>query len=219
MPNDDHQKPDLPDLRERLASATETSDLTPEGKDATLIGALGAACIVRGTALISGKSRLGALLERAKFARDHKAEKQAVILLAHLLAKRWVKHARLRHSHNLTQAIAAIVVVEWVRDRCPQCGGAGHVAAGEVGQRNTLTKVCGVCHGEGKPKINHGARASLLGVRMEAYTAHWLKRVEDAAGWVRELEADIVERLRLQNGRGTIRTVDIQEVINRQSAE
>jgi hypothetical protein len=213
------------DLRERLAVAVGTSDLSPNGRDAQIIAALGAATMSRvfdeakgeaavrltpmGTAVISPKGRLGSLLDRAKYGCDRKAEHQAAVLFAHQLARKrsWCDRLKLRAGTPLLIALAGVVVAEWVHDRCPQCGGAGTVPIERRASRNTRTKLCSRCDGLGNRRIDHSARAAALGLRMETYEAHWRARIEEAVGWIRDAEAHIVERLRFQNQRGTLRHV------------
>lgn len=210
------------DLRERVAVAVTTSDLSPDGGAAQIVGAMGAATMVRhfdavlnrvavkttavGTAVVSDKGRLGALLERAKMGGDRKAEHQAAVLFAHQLATRraWCDRLKLKRGSPLLLKLAGIVVAEWVHDQCPQCGGACVVPLSKPGARNVRTELCRLCDGCGKRRLDHGARATVLGLPMETYQAHWKARIDEAIGWLRDAEADLIERLRKQNLHGTL---------------
>lgn len=217
---------DAVELRERVALAVNANNLRPDGSAVQIVGAMGAATMVRafspdlgrvaskltamGTAVISDKGRLGSLLERAKFGGDRNAEHQAAVLFAHQLATRraWCDRLKIKRGSPLLLRLAGIVVAEWVHDQCPQCGGACVLPVGKPGARNVRTILCRKCDGLGKRRMDHAARATALGLAMDTYEAHWRSRLEEAVGWLRDAEADLIERLRRQNGQGRLLKVD-----------
>lgn len=213
---------EFPDIREQIAVAGNASDLSPDGHAARINGALGAAAMrmvyvperdrlearktAAGTAQISPSRRLSALLERAAYANDRSAAHQAAILFAHYLTHKpgWCNRQRLKHKPDLLFAFAAAVVTERIYDRCPQCGGGGFVAVGKG--RTATTAVCGVCRGGGRGRVDHGTRASVIGVGMEAYKRHWEPRFDDAHRWLADVEACNLSALQRQLRRDTLRS-------------
>lgn len=212
-------------IRERLAIAAATSDLSPENRAADMLGAHGAAVMSMhvdpadglrkadltpvGTAIQHPARRLAGLLQLAKFANDRGAALDAVHLFAwHLGRKRtWCNRFRVKSGSELLRTFAGIVITEWLHDRCAQCGGGGRIRLGNVAAKNTQTDVCGVCKGSGAAKTDHASRATALNIRMEAYTAHWSERFDEARRWLMDLEDSNIGALQSQMRRGTLRAV------------
>jgi hypothetical protein len=206
---------DRPDVREQIAVAGNANDLSPDSHAATVNGALGAAAMrmvfvpesgrmeakltEAGTAMISPSRRMSALLERARYAGDRQAERPAALLFAHFLGKQvgWVNRARLKRAGDLLFRIAALVVTEWIHDRCAQCGGGGFVRVGKAA-RNSKVSVCGVCQGNGRGRIDIPTRMTVIGVDREAYKRHWEDRLAEAHRWLADIEASNMNPLQRQ---------------------
>lgn len=209
-------------IRETLARAVNASDLSPTGARAVdVIGALGAAAHNRyfdagsgrvqarltpiGTAEINPRRRLAALLERAKFGMDRACIQPAIYLFAaHLRLRREYASWRVGDGNALLIRFAARVVFEWLHDRCAQCGGGGQIAVGQIGQRNTRTKTCGLCMGKGAARVDHGARAQGLGVDRTGYDRHWIERFVSAHACLAAIEESNIAPLRSQLKRDTL---------------
>lgn len=208
-------------IRETVAVAVNTTDLSPDGRAVDIVGAMGAAAHNRffdttdgrikarltaaGTAEINPRRRIASLLERAKYGLDRSTIQPAVYLfIDYLRHRREYAGWRVRPGDSLIVRFAGRIVYEWLHDRCCQCGGAGQVAIGPIGQRNTRTKTCGLCHGRGDAKLDHRGRAQLLGVSAMAYERHWVERFRQAHVWLAAIEETNIAPLRSQLKRGTL---------------
>lgn len=215
------RKEDQVCIRETLASAVNAVDLSPGGRAVDVLGALGAAAHNRyfdsqtgrmqaklssvGTAEINPRKRLASLLERAKHGSDRSSVQPSIYLFAaHLRQRREYSTWRVGDGNALLVRFSARVVFEWLHDRCAQCGGGGQIAVGQIGQRNTRTRTCGLCMGKGAARIDHGARALLLGVDQAVYDKHWIERFVRAHAWLAAIEESNIAPLRSQLKRDTL---------------
>lgn len=208
-------------IRETLAIAANAHNLNPQGRAVEVLGALGAAAHNRyfddakqhtqarltaaGTAEINPAKRLASLLQRAKAGVDHAAIRPAIILFAHELNhQRDCQQWRIRNGAAMVLRFAERVVLEWLRDRCAQCGGAGRVPVGKIGQRNTLTQCCGLCGGSGAARISHPARAQAIGVTHQIYDRHWTERFIRAHALLLKIESSNISAIHAQLRVGTM---------------
>lgn len=204
------------DIREKLASAAQTGDLTPEGGAATMIGALGAATMMPCKATrdvtvpskVNRRTELGARLERAKYAGDAQALHSAALLLAVQLGswRRECDRLRVKRRDPRMLVMARILVWEWVNDRCDRCGGIGWQMQRE--NRTDKPVTCATCDGGGWRRTDHAARAVLLGLTMVQYEAGWLVWMGRAREWLKDAETNVIDRLHRQNRRGIVRPVN-----------
>lgn len=208
-------------LRESLGTAVNASDLTPDARAVDMLGALGAATHNRyfdtttgrmqarlsavGTAEINPRRRMAALLDRAKYGLDRAAVPPAIFLFAHYLRRRG-EYARwcAGDGSALIFRFAGMVVVEFLRDRCAQCGGGGQVAVGPMRGRDTQTKICALCKGTGIARVNHGARQRTLDVSHEVYVLHWIERFNQGHAWLQAIEESNIGPLHAQLKRCTL---------------
>jgi hypothetical protein len=161
-----------------------------------------------GSAEINPRRRIASLLERAKYGLDRSTIQPAVYLFADYLRKRSeYAHWHVGDGNALLIRFSARIVYEWLHDRCAQCGGGGQIPVGPIIGRNTRTKTCGLCMGKGAARIDHNARALLLGVDHAIYERHWLERFKQAHVWIRAIEESNIAPLRAQLKRGTLTTV------------
>jgi hypothetical protein len=211
-------------IREVVATAVNAADLSPGGRAVDVLGALGAAAHNRyfdadsgrmqarlsavGTAEINPRKRLASLLERAKYGLDRSTIQPAIYhFAAYLRDRREYANWRIGNGNALVIRFSGRVVFEWLHDRCAQCGGGGQIAVGPIGERNTRTKICSLCNGRGAARIDHHARAQLLGVNNAIYEKHWQDRFSQAHVWLAAIEGSNIAPLRSQLKRGTLATV------------
>lgn len=214
---------ELVTMRERIGMAANASALNPDltaGISHTdVLGGMGAATHMRvfdeqlkrmvakvtecGTAQVNPRRRLAALLQEAKFGMDRKATRPAVLLFAQALRQqRDYRTWRVKGADALVFRLAGVLVTEWLYDRCPQCGDAGRVPSGKAA-RNNSTVLCQVCKGRPR-KPDAAGRAQALGVSMEVYDKHWVRRFEDGGKLLRDIEASNIGPLRAQTRHDTL---------------
>lgn len=208
-------------MREIVAACVNAPDLSPGGRAVDVLGALGAAThnryfdasagIVKarltpqGTAEINPRRRMASLLERAKYGMDRSSVQPAIYLFVDWLRLR-SEYARwgFDGADTLIVRFSERVLLEWLHDRCAQCGGGGQVAIGAAVGRNTRTKTCSLCHGEGSARVDHTGRAQKLGISRAIYEKHWPDRFAQAHGWLQAIEESNITPLRSQLQRGTL---------------
>lgn len=211
-------------IREALAGAVNARNMIPGTRVVDMLGALGAAAHNRyfdagigrtmarlsavGTAEINPRKRLASLLERAKFGMDRSSVQPAIYQFAAFLCERCeYAHWHIGSGGALVIRFSGRIVFEWLHDRCAQCGGAGQIAVGPIGQRNTRTKTCSLCNGSGAARIEHHIRAQLLGLNRAIYERHWQDRFWQAHAWLAAIEQSNIGPLRSQLRRDTLPTV------------
>jgi hypothetical protein len=116
------------------------------------------------------------------------------------------------------EQFAAVVLHEWLSDKCLCCGGSGHQERTRSGvlirprgsmQRNAVFAPCGACGGSGRALPDKLARARALGIPLEWYTeggSRWPQRFALAHIWLdaiarrlrRPLTAETGRRIRLR---------------------
>lgn len=159
-----------PGVLERLGSALNSSDLSPDGersRPVDLIGALGmlqinpdaGAHAAVDVAHVDPRTELGSVLVRLKYAGDRTLGERAV----HLLVM-WIRHQKayskwkLRPGgDSLVQRFARQGLAEWLFPVCPHCSGRAMIGLerGEVRERRVR---CGRCKGRGsiaREKVRH----------------------------------------------------------------
>ena len=211
-------------MRERIGMAANASALNPNltaGISHTdVLGGLGAATHMRvfddrlrrmvakvtpvGTAQVNPRRRLAALLQEAKYGMDRKAHRPAVMLFALAIRhQREYRDWKVKDGGALSIKFAAMLLTEWLYDRCPQCGDAGRVPSGKAA-RNTSTVLCQVCRG--KPRKPEAAtRAQALGLTREIYEKHWIRRFDQGAQLLKAIEDSNMAQLHVQTRHGTLR--------------
>jgi len=211
-------------IQDMLGTAVNATNLSPGRHAVSVVGALGAAAHNRyfdsdagrmqakltavGVAEINPRRRMAALLDRAKYGLDRAAVRPAILLFAdYLRRQREYAHWCVRDGNALVFRFAALVVVEYLYDRCAQCGGGGQVAIGKIRGRDTQTKTCALCRGAGLARVDHRSRQQALSVSRESYEMHWEGRLVKAHALLQKIEDSNVGPLRAQLKRGTLPSV------------
>lgn len=96
---------------------------------------------------LSGE-KLGALLERLKWANDHRAYARCV----YLLGERFYE----RKKRNVTKALCHTAIREWLDENCKKCGGRG-IETDKFHNMNT----CAKCKGTGQHAYEGHERAHM----------------------------------------------------------
>lgn len=96
---------------------------------------------------LSGE-KLGALLERLKWAHDHRAYARCV----YLLGERFYE----RKKRNVTKALCHTAIREWLDENCKKCGGRGL----ETDRFHNMT-TCTKCNGTGQHTYEGHERAHM----------------------------------------------------------
>ena len=73
-----------------------------------------------------------------------------------------------RENRKIMRKVCQVVLNEWLRDVCANCGGRRYIQA----TTTAATHVCTVCEGTGLARISDQARMAKLGMSKGAY-AHW----------------------------------------------
>lgn len=100
--------------------------------------------------------RLGAALIRVLAEHDRSAFIESGRLLA-------AKLRRVKVSRESAYRVAAVVIHEWLADKCRKCGGRGFIFSGEV------KRVCTTCLGLGYRRPSDAERMRALGVDRRIY--------------------------------------------------
>ena len=106
---------------------------------------------------------LGAALWRVTDDMDVRALIQSAVLLARRVR-------RGRENMAMVQRMCAIVVREWLDDKCQKCGGRGYLVA-----EAQVTHTCTLCRGEGVRRHSDAERCRAMAVDRKAY-AQWEPR-------------------------------------------
>lgn len=162
-----------PDIREKLAAALNSSDLSPSGdreRPIDLITALGYSQVNPDAtehqelewACVDPRTELGALLMRLKYGGDRTAGGRALQLLVV-----WVQHQRTYRKWRIRfvgekerlQKFARLALAEWLFPTCPVCSGREYLGldAGSVRSRRVQCKRC-----KGKGEVQHTPTAAAL---------------------------------------------------------
>jgi hypothetical protein len=177
-----------PDLRELLGIAVNAARLVAEeGRETHLdrIAALGLAQHETG-------EPLSALLWRAKYGKDMRALSEAM--------RQYAEH--LPAAGERAYKLAALVIVEWIDERCSSCGGVGlQSIAGKKRMRPRVGQgplwPCKACSGTGRAQVNHHSRARLLNLTGPEYQAgKWPRQFAVAVRNLRVLAAGLTYPLR-----------------------
>lgn len=149
-------------LREALTSTISHGDLKHnmlgsinEETGADRMGALGCS------------DHLGAAMLRVTADHDVRELKRAAILLAHQLQ-------RGRESLSMLIKISAIVINEWLADKCIACGGRRYMIS-----QTGVADACTVCNGEGVRRHSDTERRLAMKMSEHAYSK-WERRFADA---------------------------------------
>lgn len=128
-----------PSMRERLASARESADLTPERWAATTI------------ATSAKAPRLGLLLSRGLDNYDRESMRQAIYLLSHIAVR---KH-RLDRAYANQEAWLCIRTL--ITPLCSACGGRKYIYPADAAAR-----LCGCCSGTGRAAMQGDGRVMAI---------------------------------------------------------
>ncbi len=157
-------------LREAMASTIAHGDLQQNPlieTGADRMGALGLS------------DELGAAMWRVTC--DH--DKHAFIAAEALLAKRLQTHRR--ESPSLLRRLAAVVIREWLDNKCRACSGRGFKI-----HHASVTHVCPLCQGLTTRRHSDTERIRHLGIPARAYPK-WEKRFADAHGLISKANDDV----------------------------
>ena len=208
-------------VRERIGSAVNTTNLSPDKASSTLVAALGTAAMMRagtmgpagpcmqvtavGTPVLDPRRRLASLLQRAKLGHDRAALGPAVLLFARWIARHndYAHKWKLADGESMSIKFAAAVISEWMHAVCTQCGGTGRELASEPG-RNARTRACALCNGAGRVPPRASERAHMLNITVDTYTRHWIPRFRAAHTWLAAIEGSNIQALKSQLKSGTL---------------
>ncbi len=138
-----------PGLREQLARAVNSSDLSPSYLRETDVDRIGA---------LAFADALGAALLALKDAMDARAYPRALALL--------VRDSRaVCGDRAMRTKLCKLALDEWVFDLCDRCHGRGHLVATTVAPG----RPCTFCGGSGKRQPSDARRANKLGLDVRAY--------------------------------------------------
>jgi len=151
-----------PNILERLGSALNSSDLSPDGVRARPIDLIGAAGLAqinptgavhaeRETATISPRTELASVLVRLKYAGDRGLGNRAVYLLAGWMqAQKAYAKWKIRPGRNeLLERFARQALAEWLNPVCQACSGR-QVLGMDRGQINERRVKCVPCRSTGR---------------------------------------------------------------------
>jgi len=217
-----------PGIQEQVGAAVNASVLTfKEGHERPLdrIAALGGAARVIAMDLDNERipnpvevdrlaARLAPLLWRLKFGGDAARETaiDAVRCFSGWMERqRYWRNDRGNVSGQQLQFFAARVIREWLADKCAACGGTGLQEL----LRNGMTRRprrfgdpevrhvrCRACHGSAAACVHANARAQALEISFSDYKAHWPRRFDLAASWLRGIANRLKRPLQSELERG-----------------
>ncbi|WP_322069949.1 hypothetical protein [Paraburkholderia bannensis] len=141
-------------VKDQVVTATQSSNLRWEADFVRAIDRLTA---------LGMSDPLGSSLLRAKYCRDAKAGRRAVLLLAKKV------EARLRVDRAYAEKLSLAAFKEWMLDACDSCAGSGSITEGA--HISTCTK----CHGSGVKRYSDAERAMAAGLPIEAWSKHQSK--------------------------------------------
>lgn len=141
---------------------------------------------------------LGPYLLHIRDGGQHALLPKAVVLYA-----RWLTHRRLFAEYAgpehapLMASFAALVMHEWLSDRCPVCAGSGKQQKSPSGQwirprgtmqRNAIFRPCSACNGTRRAAPRHPERMKQLGLTREQYDeGRWAHRFSASIIWLERL--------------------------------
>jgi hypothetical protein len=201
-----------PSIQEQVGAAVNASVLTLSAeheRPLDRIGALGGAA--RTIALNRDSEQLpnpvetdrlaallGPLLWRVKFGGDRT---HASLLAAVRYFADWMKYQaywRKGRGNNIPaeqfKLFAARVIYEWDADKCAACAGVGLQELLPNGMTRRPRRFadpdvrhtkCRACQGTGSACVHPNARAQAIEVSLGEYKAHWPRRFDFAAAWLR----------------------------------
>lgn len=163
-------------------------------------------------------ARLAPLLWRLKFGGD--ATRETALDAVHGFAawmgrQRYWRNDRGNVTAQQLQLFAARVICEWLSDKCAACGGTGLQEL----LRNGMTRrprrfgapdvrhvKCRACHGSRVACVHANARAQALAISFSDYKAHWPRRFDLAAAWLRGIANRLKKPLQSELERGKNRS-------------
>jgi hypothetical protein len=221
-----------PGIQEQVGAAVNASVLTlKEGHERPLdrIAALGGAARTIAMDLDNHRtpnpvetdrmaSRLAPLLWRLKFGGDatHETALDALRCFSGWMQRqRYWRNDRGNVTPQQLQLFAARVICEWLSDKCTACGGTGLQEL----LRNGMTRRprrfgdpdvrhvrCRACHGSRAACVHANARAQALEISFADYKAHWPRRFDLAASWLRGIANRLKRPLQSELERGKNRS-------------
>lgn len=141
----------MTDLRQQIARALNSSDLSPSDLWETDVDRLGALAFAHA---------LGGALWALKWANDARAHPRAVALLSR-------DSVRVCGEPAMRRKLCQVAIDEWLYDICLRCKGRGSVGNRYIGQ--AVVRQCHACNGSGKRQVSEAWRARELKLERVAY--------------------------------------------------
>lgn len=163
----------MADIRKLVATAILGSDLTDNPLIETALDRIRA---------FAFSDRLGSLLWRLRYANDHRAFADAVLVLSHRMALPG-------EARSMREKVAGTAIMEWLDDICRTCQGRGRLVPKNA---PVATHACTKCNGTGTGHHSDAKRARALGLSLAAARkwgprvarAHDLISAADTATWL-----------------------------------
>lgn len=149
-------------LREALTSTIAHGDLKHN-----MLGSINEETGADRMGALGRSDALGAAMLRVTADHDARELKRAAILLAHKLQ-------RGRESLTMLIKICAIVIHEWLADKCTACGGRRYMIS-----QTGVADACTVCNGEGVRRHSDAERCRAMKFDSRTYPK-WERRFADA---------------------------------------
>ncbi|KVT76236.1 hypothetical protein WT25_24420 [Burkholderia territorii] len=137
--------------------------------------------IRKATLLFAQMIRLSGRFKRSRFTglkRDERRDQRA-------------GHEVERAKADIVERFALRVLDEWINDQCARCEGRGIV-------RRDGRYICPDCAGSGKRPIDEAARALAIGVPLDEYRRHWLRRFHDMHAMLDHVNGSVSDTMRRQ---------------------